>query len=240
MQIKEQELFEYIKCPLRYQIIKNGNTLNDTKTFKGMCYEAINSYINAKHNGMKADANTLKRKWDSIAEAGVNSGILNPKKTLDGWGLIYRTYEYLNLYNIQFLDVNTSYSIEFSGTGVCLTGVLNPLIDKGTHIEVFVPCFDKQIPDRLDIDSKLKHTIDAYAIKTMFGKEAIFNYYIPAQGRTIQTLRSTKDFQRLESIVKAVGDAIKANIIYPRETFMCSSCITRHICKAWTGQEEVE
>ena len=71
----------------------------------------------------------------------------------------------------------------------------------------------------------------------MFNKDCVITYYVPAQGKTIETLRSTQDFQRLESIIKMVGKSISANIIYPRETLMCSSCVARPLCKALTGQE---
>lgn len=238
MEIKEKEFFEYLKCPLRYELLHKGNTLEDTKTFKGLCYEAVNAHINAKANGLKADSYTIKRKWDSIAEA--NQMILGNKKILDGWGLVYRTYEYIELYGINFTDANTPYKLEFPGTGVCLTGVLNPIIDRGDYIEVFIVSFDRQLPERETIDSKLKHTIDALAIKQMFKKDAVFTYYVPAQNRTIETIRSTKDFERLESIVKMVGKAIDANIIYPRESFMCSACVAKPLCKTWSLPEEVK
>lgn len=236
MELKEQEFFEYIKCPIRYEIIHKGNTLGEQKTIKKICYEAINYYINATVNGMKADYNTFSKKWDVLAR---DNAILGNKKILEGWGLAYRTFEYIDLYQIKFLDANTSYKIEIPGTGVCLTGVLNPLIDRGDYIEVFVPCFDKQMPERIDLDTKLKHTIEAYAIKEMFKKDTVITYYVPAQGKTIETIRGEQDFLKLESILKMIGKAINANIIYPRETFMCGSCVARPICKSWTGQEEV-
>lgn len=235
MVLKEKELFEYIYCPLRYKLLANGNIFDEQKSFKKLCYEAINSYYNAKTNGLKADANTLKRKWDSIASN--NTSILNPKKVLDGWGLLYRAYEYIDLYNVNFTAVNYSYNIEIPETGVCLSGVLDPFIIRDNYVEIFITCFDKQMPERLDIDTKLKHTIDAYVIKKLYNKDVVINYYVPAQGKTIQTLRSTNDFKKFESIIKNVGKAINANIIYPRETFMCSTCVARPICKAWTGQE---
>ena len=230
MVLKEKELFEYIYCPLRYKLLANGNIFDEQKSFKKLCYEAINSYYNAKTNGLKADANTLKRKWDSIASN--NTSVLNPKKVLDGWGLLYRAYEYIDLYNVNFTAVNYSYNIEIPETGVCLSGVLDPFIIRDNYVEIFITCFDKQMPERLDIDTKLKHTIDAYVIKKLYNKDVVINYYVPAQGKTIQTLRSTNDFKKFESIVKNVGKAINANIIYPRETFMCSTCVARPICKA--------
>ena len=73
----------------------------------------------------------------------------------------------------------------------------------------------------------------------MFKKDAVFTYYSPATGKTIETIRSTRDFKKLEFMLTMVSKAINANIIYPRETFMCNSCVAREICKSWTGQEEV-
>lgn len=239
MEIKEKELFEYIKCPIRYELIHKGNILNDKKTFKTMCYEAINSYINATVNDMKADATTLKRKWDSIAQSGINDGILTPKKVLDGWGMIYRTYEYIKNNNITFLDVNTTYNLEFPNAKASLIGTLPPLIDKGDYIEIFIICFDRQIPDRLELDSKLKHTIDSYAIKKMFNKEVIITYYIPAINDTLTTLRNSKDYIRLNNIIYNVSKSIEQDIIFPRENFLCNSCVARHLCKSWTGEKEV-
>ena len=36
---------------------------------------------------------------------------------------------------------------------------------------------------------------------------------------------------------RSLGKSIENNIIYPRETFMCSNCLARDICKSWTGSE---
>lgn len=236
MNIKEKEFFEYIKCPLRYSFIKNGLDIGEDKTFKRLTYSAINHYYAARTNGMKSDVNSLKRKWDNICQQ--NQDVINPKKVLEGWGMLYRTYEYIEMNNIKFMDVNTAYSIEVPGTKLCITGQLDPIIDRGNHIEIFVTCFDKVVPDRLTIDSMLKHTIHAYAIKKMFNKDVVVNYYVPAQGKCVQTLRASKDFTRLESIVKNIGKAIDSNIIYPRETFLCTSCLARDLCKAWDGGED--
>ena len=235
MDITEKEFFEYIKCPLRYQFIHNGLDIGQDKTFKKLAYSAINHYYAAKTNGMKADANTLKRKWDSICSQ--NQDILNPKKVLEGWGLLYRTYEYINYENIQFMDINMPYVIEIPGTKISISGQLDPLIDKGDHIEIFITCFDKSMPDRITIDTLLKHTLHAYAIKKTFNKDVVINYYVPSQGKCVQTLRASKDFKRLENIIKNVGRALNENIIYPRETFFCTSCLAREICKAWDGGE---
>ena len=237
MELKERELFEYMKCPMRYYLYKKGHNLDENKTYKELCYEAVNSNISARCNGMKHDANTLKRKWDTLARENIDT--LGIKKVTDGWGLVYRTYEYIELFNLKFLDTNTTYRLELPGTGVSLVGVLNPLIDRGDYIEVFVPYFGRTMPERISIDTKLKYTIQALAIKKMFNKDCVITYYVPAQGKTIETLRSTQDFKKLETILKMIGKSIASNIIYPRENILCSSCVARHMCKSWTGIEEV-
>ena len=237
MELREKEFFEYIKCPLRYQFVKNNIDVGSDRTFKKLVYSAIISYYSAKTNGMKADANTLKRKWDSICEQ--NQDILNPKKVLEGWGLLYKTYEYIKNNNIEFTDINTAYSIEVPGSKINLIGQLDPIIDKGDYIEIFITCFDKVAPDMVTIETRLKHTIDAYAIKNMFKKDVVINYYIPALNKTIQTIRGTKDFNRLEGIITNVSKAINSNIIYPRETFMCTSCLARDLCKAWSNNKDL-
>ena len=235
MEINEKSFFEYIKCPLRYEFVKHNIDLGQDRTFKKLVYSAINYYYAAKTNGLKNNVGLLKKKWDNICEQ--NQDIINPKKVLEGWGLLYRTYEYIEDNNITFMDINTPYTIEIPGSKISLKGQLDPLIDKDNYIEIFITCFDKVVPDRLSIETKLKHTIDAYAIKDMFNKDVVINYYVPAQNKCIQAIRSNKDFIRLKTIITNVGKSIENNIIYPRETFMCSNCLARDICKSWTGSE---
>lgn len=234
MELKEKDFFEYIKCPLRYKFSKANISLGSERSFKNLAYSAINSYYSARTNGLKADSTSLKKKWDQTI-ASQNTDILTPKKILEGWGMLYRTYEYIENNKIQFMDINMPYKIDIPGTKICLTGQLDPLIDKGDHIEIFITSFEKAMPDRTTIDSKLKHTIDAYVIKELFKKDVVINYYVPALGRTMQTLRSTKDFERLESVISNVSKALENDIIYPRETFLCKSCLGRDLCKSWTG-----
>lgn len=235
MELKEKEFFEYMKCPLRYQFIKNNVDIGEDRTFKKLCYQAINHYFAARTNGMKADMSTLKKKWDNLCIQ--NQDLLTPKKALDGWGMLFRTCQYIENNNINFMDINTPYVLEIPETQLSIKGQLDPIIDKGDYIEIFIVSFEKVIPDRIKIDTKLKHTIDAYAIKEMFKKDVVINYYTPAQGVCIQTLRANRDYDRLESIVKNVGKAIINDSIYPRENVLCSSCLARDICKSWTGKD---
>lgn len=234
MQLKEKELLEYIKCPLRFNMIKNGVDIDNNKTFNQFVYDVAKFlYLNTLDKPI-TNSKVLKNKWDSICMN--NKELISPKQVGEGWGLVYRTFEYVYYNQIKFIDVNQTYKLEIPGTKICLTGVLDPLIDRGDHIEIFISHYSKKAPDALDMKTKLKHTIDCYAVEKIYGKKCVVRYHSFQTGLDLFTERTDKDFKRLESILKNVGEAIHANIIYPRETYMCSSCIAREFCAEWTGQ----
>lgn len=233
MDIKEQDLFEYLKCPIRYRIAKNNGDTEIKKSPMKLASLALNQWLAAKSCGMKADANVLKSKWDRLAEK--HKYELQPKKVLEMWGLLYSTYRYITNFNIEFSDINKPYVIEVPGTKIRLSGVLSPIIDKGSYYELLIVSFDKVLPDRVEADMKLKYTIDAYAIREIYNKDVVITFFSPAQGKTITTLRSPNDFKRLENILKNVGKAINEDIIYPSESYLCKTCSVRDLCKSWTG-----
>lgn len=234
MILKEKELLEYIKCPLRFNIIKNGIDIDNNKTFNQFVYDVSKYLFLSTLDKPITNSKVLKNKWDSICMN--NKELITPKQVSEGWGLIYRTFEYVYYNQIKFIDVNQAYKIEIPGTGICLTGVLDPIIDRGDHIEIFISSYSRKVPEKIDIDTKLKHTIDAYVIKKIYNKDVVIKYHSFTKGMDIYSFRDEKSFKRLESILKNVGQAINANIIYPRETYMCSSCIAREFCIEWTGK----
>jgi hypothetical protein len=234
MVIKEKEFFEYLKCPLRYVMLTNGADIDGKKSVNQFIYSVVkHMYIHTLDNPI-SNPKIFQNKWDSICPN--NREIINPKNVIEGWGLIYRAYEYVKYNNIRFMDVDMQYNLEIPGTGVTLIGQLDPIIDKGDHIEVLISSFSKKLPEKIDIDTKLKHTIDAYVLHQMFKKDVIIKYHSYPLNKDIYTLRNKKDYDRLETIIKNVGIAISNNIIYPRDTYMCSSCVAREMCRAWTGK----
>lgn len=234
MILKEKELFEYIKCPLRYSMLKNGADIDNNKSYNQFLYEVAKvMYISTAYEPI-LNSKILKNKWDSICSN--NKEVIAPKQTIEGWGYIYSTFNYINNTGLKFVDVDIPYNIDIPGTGVTLTGQLSPIIDNGDHIEIFISSYSKKLPSSMDLESNLKYTIDAYAIKKMFNKDVIIRYHSYAANKDLVTLRNEKHFARLESIIKNVGTAINSNIIYPRETYMCSSCVARDICTSWTGK----
>lgn len=228
MRISEQQLFEYINCPLAYDFLRRGFKNNNMSTNK-MIYSVVkNLYLSTLDETYKS-INPLKQKWDKIAM----DNQLAPKKILEGWGGIINAYNYITDENIKFTNVMESYELELPGSKVSIVGQLDPYIDKGTHIEIFISHFGKKQPDLADIDKKLKHTIDAYILQKRYNKEVIIKYHCFTTGNVYTSLRNSRDFQRMKCIVDNIGKALENNIVFPRETFICSSCSYVDLCRMW-------
>lgn len=226
--ISEQKFFEYMYCPIRYDFICKGFAPTDI-SFNKHIYSVVKALYISTLDKPYSSINPLMNKWDKIAF----DLQLDSKKALEGRGNIINAFNYIYNNRIKFSDVDSSYTLEIPGSKIIIQGQLDPFIDKGNHIEVLISHFGKKQPDISDINKKLKHTIDAYILKKLYGKDAIFKYHCFTTGKEYITTRSTKDFNRLERIITQVGKAIDNNIIYPRETFMCSNCCYSDLCKAW-------
>lgn len=229
LNISEQKFFEYLYCPLRYEFICKGFKPTDT-SFNKKIYSVVKNFYLSTLDKPYSNINILKTKWDKICEQEQ----MDRKKALEGWGNIINAFNYIHNNQIKFSDVDSHYALEIPGSEIIIQGQLDPFIDQGDHIEVLISHFGKKHPDIADINKKLKHTIDAYILNKKYKKDVIFKYVCFATGAEYFTRRSTKDFNRLETIVTQIGKALKENIIYPRETFMCTSCCYLDLCKLWT------
>lgn len=234
MILSESDFLNYMYCPLKFVLSKSSKT--DRPTYNSLLHDTYNSYIKKidmleKQNGL----NAFKREWDKTCVK--NQTLISDKRVIEGWGLLFGSYTYLDSMNIKFEDTSMSYRIEAPGSGTTLVGTLDPFIDKGNMFEVLVMSFSKTLPDRQYIDMKMKHTIDAYALKKLFGKDTVFKYHSAYLNQDLYTFRKEKDFDRLESSIANVSKAIENNLIYPRESHACSTCLCKGLCKAWTGKE---
>jgi hypothetical protein len=213
---------------MRYDFIQKGFAPTDV-SFNKKVYSVVKSLYISTLDKTYTNINPLKAKWDKI----VSKEQLESRKVFEGFGNIVNAFSYVHQNNIKFSDVDHSYILEIPGSKITITGQLDPFIDKGRYIEVFISHFGKKQPDKADIDKKLKHTIDAYVLKQLYDKDVVFKYHCFTTDKEYITTRSTKDFNRLKNIVTQIGLAINNNIIYPRETFMCGTCCYLDMCKSW-------
>lgn len=235
MVIKENDLINFISCPIKYMIYKN-NKVNEKNTYNSLLHEIYNWTINdCFFNGLEELDARIKKKWDKICIE--NQDIINNKKVIEGWGLLYKVYEYLRNNKTEILDVNIPYNIEIEETGHALTGQIDMIALYGDNIEILIPSFSKTMPESYYIDFNIKHTIDAYVIKQLYNKDTFITYHNFYWNKNKYTLRNKKDFNRLKKIINNIGYCMENNILYPHSGYHCSSCLARGICSEW-GKEE--
>lgn len=233
MIIRENDLLNYISCPVKYSISKNGYDLNK-KSYNYFLHEMFNfmmgiySYDNINNLEEKA-----RKKWDNICTQ--NKDIITPKNVIEGWGKIYKVYEYIIYNKPKIIDLDVPYEININHT--LLTGQLNILIDKGQQIEVLIPSFSNKMPESYLMDSDLKNTIDSLVIKTLYNKDSVFTYYNFTYNKCRYALRNEKDYSKLKTIVDNVSFAIENNIIYPNHDYRCNTCLGRSFCSRWNDNE---
>lgn len=233
MVIRENDLINYMSCPVKYLISKNGYDLKK-KSYNYFLHEMFNfimgiySYDNINNLEEKA-----KKKWDNICMQ--NKDIITPKNVVEGWGTIYKIYEYIIYNKPKIIDLNVPYEININNT--LLAGQLNILIDRGQQIEVLIPSFSNKMPESYLIDCDLKNTIDSLAIKTLYNKESVFTYYNFTYNKCRYGLRNEKDHTKLKAIIDNVSFAIENNIIYPNHDYHCNTCLGKSFCNRWNPNE---
>lgn len=82
MVIKENDLINYISCPIKYMVYKN-NKVNEEDTYNSLLHETYNWTINHYYfNGSENLSDKIKKKWDKVCID--NQNIINNKKVIEG------------------------------------------------------------------------------------------------------------------------------------------------------------
>lgn len=229
MIIKEQDLLNFISCPIKYLIAKNGYDIKK-KTYNSLLHKSFNYLLSTYlYCGINNLDTKIHKKWDTICVE--NQDLISPKNVIEGWGKLYKGYEYLKYNNPNIIDLDIPYEINIDNH--TLTGQLNNIIDKGSQIEVLIPSFSNKMPESYIIDYDLKNTIDSLVIKTLYNKDTVFAYYNFTYNKIRYGLRTDKDYNRLKLIINNVALAMEQNIIYPNSSYHCNSCLAKGLCNSW-------
>ena len=237
MQISEKDFLNYIKCPLYYKLEANGYNLEKDSYNKFLHYVA-NQFLNRLASiPLLGDFNRekyVKKLWDKICLE--NQNIILPKQCIQGWGMLYKIVEYFNNPKIQLLDTSMTYTIAPEGSKYSLTGTLDPIIKQDDFYTTFIISFSDRLPESYVLEMNLKHTIDAYALNQLIPNvQHVVTYHSFKSGTEKDTLRFQKQFERLDNILNTIGVCIENNLIYPRNSFGCSTCQMRGLCDQWIG-----
>lgn len=240
MLLSEKDFLNYIKCPLCYKLEANGHDLR-RETYKTFLHDTANKYIkrvgSTKLLGNFDHEHFIKKHWDKVCME--NQNIITPKQCIQGWGYLYRILEFINVTGVEVLDPEITYVIEPEGAKHALTGALDPIIKQGDFYTTLVISFSDTLPENYVMDMNLKHTIDAYALNQFIPDiQHCITYHSFKSSAEKDTMRFSSHFKRLEYILEVVGNCIEQDLIYPRNSFSCSTCSLRGICDQWIGGDK--
>ena len=240
MLLSEKDFLNYIKCPLYYKIESNGHNLRQD-SFNTYLHKISDMYIkrvgSTKLLGNFDHENYVKKHRDKVCME--NQHLITPKQCIQGWGYLYRIIEFINVTGVEVLDPEITNRIEPEGNRHGVTGTLDPIIKQGDFYTTLVISFSDKLPESYVMDMNLKHTLDAYALSQFIPDvQHCITYHSYKSGAEKDTLSFPKHFTRLEYILEVVGNCIEQNLIYPRNSFSCSTCTFRGLCDQWMGDDK--
>ena len=108
-------------------------------------------------------------------------------------------------------------------------------VTKDNQLELLLVNFSGKTPNQLELDTKLKYTIDMLAWNRANKDMQIVGtrMHLVKQNKDLYTTRSINDYERLKSSINGIDKSIQYELYYPRETYMCNSCAYRNYCRAW-------
>lgn len=233
MKLTEQQLFDYSYCPVKYFLkYKSKIVVPEELTINKLLTQVTKYFYNSVANGKLPSLKQMQNKLDSICET--NKDLINSKKAVEMWAQIYNFYNWACDNKIAVIDTDTKYAITL-GENI-IEGTMNPIaLTPNKDLEILIVNFSNKVPDQLEIDTKLKYTLDMLAFNTA-NKDMKVNatrIHLLKANKDIITTRGLNDFDRLNSTVNNIAKSIQNELYYPRETFMCTSCNYRNYCRAW-------
>ena len=236
--ITEQQFFDYIVCPCKYDLKHNRKLIiNDKISIPKILNQVSKFFYTYVLNNLKTPTmNQLTKKYESIFKEYGET--LSSQQYNDGLFLLRNFYNWACSNQIAVIDSDSKYTI--SHNGVILEGIMNPIaINKDKQLEFLIMNFSKKTYDQLDIDTKLKYSIDMMAFNDANKDHKIVATKIHnvKSGKDLITSRNMNDYDRLLSTIENVAKGINNKIFYPRESALCSSCSYKNLCRGWKKED---
>lgn len=232
MIFKEDQIFDYIKCPAYYDMAYNKKIpISDEVSMQILLNIVVDYFYSNLLNKKILTIDELKRKWDSICEK--NKNYIDNKKNLEGINYIINFARWSANNKILLADFKSQYEINIAS--ISIIGNINAIaILPGKKCELIINRFSNQAPEQSDIDKNLKYTIDCYAFKKNFNYDITAIKIIHHKNNSEYTThRTINDYDRLEATIKGVSAGIMNNSFYPRENIFCKRCFYKEYCKYW-------
>lgn len=238
MVLSEQQLYDYIRCPVYYDMKYNRRIpLVEPVSMQMLLNKAGKFFYVNLMNGKVPRLSELKHKWDSICEK--NTFFVDAKRNLDGISQLTKLLRWAAAQKILVADVDSPYRILYktADSFVELTGRIDAIVHLAqNYFEILVTDYSSRLPDQTLLDMKLKHTLDCFAFQTVYAPNALRGVRVHhvKTDRDFKLTRSATDFERLRTTVLRVAQSIHEKVFYPRESVLCSGCAAKDYCRVWS------
>ena len=233
--ITEEQVFNYIRCPLHYDTVYNKKiVLEKEKTFYGLLKKLATKFLTLLSSGKVMTSSSLKSAWDKIYEQ--NQDVIPQNRMLEGLDLLMKMYRWAEKVELRVVDQKIPYSIgidsrigriDFRGHIDCVAA------DKDNDLYLLVLDFGNRMPNQTFLDMKVKFSLDSLALNRVYNKWAGIKVHYVKGDKDFYTVRKQEDYNRVETAISNIAYSIQQNIFYPRESVFCSSCDMSNFCRAW-------
>lgn len=233
MRLTEQQLFDYCYCPVKYYLRHKAKIeVAEPPTTNKLLTQVAKYFYTCVRNGKPPTLKQMQSKLDAICEA--NKEHIDAKRSVELWSYTYNFYNWACDNEIAVVDTDTKYTLAI-GEHI-IEGSMHPIaVTKDNQLELLLVNFSGKTPNQLELDTKLKYTIDMLAWNRANKDMQIVGtrMHLVKQNKDLYTTRSINDYERLKSSINGIAKSIQYELYYPRETYMCNSCAYRNYCRAW-------
>lgn len=232
MDVTEQQLFDFINCPVLYDIKHNKQLpLEESVGFQDIMRKVSRFFYLKLSLGEVPSLAELKRKLDTAFKP--YAGVIDDKLLIKAMQYLVKLYEWAKEEQLVVVDIDSPYAItsghhKLEGiSGIFVAG-------KNDRDELLITSFSDKLPQE-DLNTlKLKYTIDAYAYRLKYGKDiGGIRIHSVKYNKDLFTYRKNSDYERLFSTIRSVGVSLEQDLYYTRDYFGCANCPARNLCKYW-------
>ena len=239
-EISEKHIFEYMRCPLYYDLVNNKH-IEVEKRFSVATHlgRVGNSFLINLMNGKVLTQTELKKKWDAICEKEKDH--ITPSRCMEGVSQLMKLYLWAENQELRIADVKTPYAVSIKSifmpnTAIKVHGEMEAIsIGKNGSVELLVLDFNNRSLDQSVLDMKIKYTLDSIAFKKLYGKDVGIHVHHVKDNKDYFAYRIKDDEERLIATINSIAYSISKKLYYPRENILCSSCELKNFCKGWRG-----
>lgn len=230
LQVTEQQIYDYMRCPVSYKLKHDRKIVSTHVSLKNLLEPIAKSFYLYLMDGRVTPMHELRKKWDGTCRKYK----LENKQVLEGIDLLVKFHRWAANEKPIVLDVGSLYSLRIGNIEMAGNGGI--VLATGSNMaELLVLDFGTKLAESIDIDRRLKWTMQCIAAQQQLGFPVSgIRMYNVKFDKNLTSIRGQSEFDRLEASMLAIGKALEQDIIYPRD-FACSGCDVKDICAGWRG-----